>query len=227
VTRGNEGSFIIRVAEVSEEKHQELAAVMRGKLGDFTELSFQSIGPSVGNDLRNKAIWAVILVLVGISMFVAFAFRKVSQPVSSWKYGLVTLITLAHDVIIPAGALAALGSFWLVEADTNFIVALLVIAGFSVHDTIVVFDRIRENLMTAGGKVSLSETVNRSVNETMARSINTSMTLVFVLTALLLAGPATLKFFILTILIGTVAGTYSSIFVACPLLVVWYERQRQ
>ena len=227
VTRGNEGSFIIRVAEVSEEKHQELAAVMRGKLGDFTELSFQSIGPSVGNDLRNKAIWAVILVLVGISVFVAFAFRKVSQPVSSWKYGLVTLITLAHDVIIPAGALAALGSFWLVEADTNFIVALLVIAGFSVHDTIVVFDRIRENLMTAGGKVSLSETVNRSVNETMARSINTSMTLVFVLTALLLAGPATLKFFILTILIGTVAGTYSSIFVASPLLVVWYERQRQ
>lgn len=227
VTRGGEGSVIIRVAEINETKHQELANAMRDKLGDFTELSFQSIGPTVGSDLRSKAMWAVLLVLVGISVFVAFAFRKVSQPVQSWKYGLVTLVTLAHDVIIPAGVVAALGSKFAVEADTNFIVALLVIAGFSVHDTIVVFDRIRENLTVAAGKMPLPEIVNRSVNETMARSINTSMTLVFVLAALLLVGPATLKLFILTILIGTVVGTYSSIFVASPLLVIWYERQRR
>ncbi len=227
VTRGGEGSFIIRLAEINEDKHQELANIMRDKLGSFTELSFQSIGPTVGKDLRSKAIWAVVLVLFGISVFVAFAFRKVSQPVSSWKYGLVTLLTLAHDVIIPAGVVAVLGSKFAVEADTNFIVSLLVIAGFSVHDTIVVFDRIRENLVAAAGRMPLPEIVNRSVNETMARSINTSMTLVFVLAALLLVGPVTLKFFILTILIGTMVGTYSSIFVASPLLVIWYERGRR
>jgi preprotein translocase subunit SecF len=158
-------------------------------------------------------------VLFGISLYIAFAFRKVSKPVSSWKYGMVTLVTLFHDVIMPAGLLAVLGRFKGIEIDTNFIVALLVVMGFSVHDTIVVFDRIRENLTLARGKaVSLGDIINKSIRETFARSINTSLTLMIVLVALLVFGPPSLFYFILTILVGTLFGTYSSIFVASPLL---------
>ena len=160
--------------------------------------------------------------LIGISLFIAFAFRKVSRPIRSWKYGVVTLVTLFHDVVIPAGLFAYLGRFYGVEADTNFIVALLVVMGFSVHDTIVVFDRIRENLLLGREGAGLAEVVNKSINETLARSINTSVTLVLVLVALLLFGPATLTYFVLAILVGVILGTYSSIFVASPLLVIWH-----
>jgi len=142
--------------------------------------------------------------------------------VKSWKYGLVTLFTLFHDVIISTGLIALLGRFRGVEFDTNIIVALLVVMGFSVHDTIVVFDRIRENLLRRKGvKLDLGEIVNASVRETMARSINTSLTLVFVLVALIFLGPAPLFYFVLTILVGTIFGTYSSIFVASPLIYIW------
>lgn len=223
VTKSGDGSLLVRMGDINENKHQELVRVLTHDLGQLEELSFQSIGPTVGKELREKAIWAAILVLLGISLFVAFAFRKVSQPVSSWKYGIVTLVTLAHDVIIAAGAIALLGKYYGVEIDSNMVVALLVIAGFSVHDTIVVFDRIRENLIIHKGKMLLGKIVNQSVNETMARSINTSLTLVFVLIALLAAGPASLWYFILVVLIGTVVGTYSSIFIASQLLVVWQE----
>lgn len=225
--KSNEGSLIARFKDISEDKHKEIISAAKTKLGDFQEMSFQSIGPSVGKELRNRAIIAIVLVLLGISLYVAFAFRKISHPVASWKYGVATLISLFHDVIIPAGVFAWIGNMKGAEVDTNFIVALLVIAGFSVHDTIVVFDRTRENLAKERGKVPFEETVNKSVNETLARSINTSMTLVFVLLALYFAGPATLEYFVLTILVGTVIGTYSSIFVASPLLVVWHNATRK
>ncbi len=169
------------------------------------------------------------MVLVGISLYVAFAFRKVSRPISSWKYGIITLVTLFHDVSIPAGFLVVLGKLKGVEIDTNSLVALLVIMGFSVHDTIVVFDRIRENLLLDRGRSDFGTVINNSVNQTMARSINTSLTLFLVLIALFIFGPITLKYFILTLLIGTIAGAYSSIFVASPLLQVWQkfsERRR-
>ena len=160
--------------------------------------------------------------LFGISTYIAWAFRKVSRPIASWKYGLVTLVTLFHDVSIPLGLVAFLG----VEIDTNIIVALLVVMGFSVHDTIVVFDRIRENVKTHWrNTVSFADIVNRSVRETIARSINTSLTLIFVLVALLIWGPESLFYFLLALLVGTVAGTYSSIFVASPLLFLWRGRE--
>jgi preprotein translocase subunit SecF len=180
-------------------------------------LRFESIGPVVGAELKSKAIWAFILVLFGISLYIAFAFRKVSYPVSSWKYGIATLICLFHDAVIPAGLYAWWGSVKGLEIDTNFIVAILTIMGFSVHDTIVVFDRIRENLIVHKGK-KLDEIINISINQTFARSINTTLTLVIVLLALYLFGAPTLSYFILLILIGTIIGTYSSIFMASPLL---------
>lgn len=211
--------FIARFDVVDETAHQQVLQKLKLKWPSFQELSFQSIGPSVGATVRKNAIIAILLVLVGISLYIAFAFRKTARPVSSWKYGWITLLTLFHDVVIPAGLLATLGHFRGVEIDTNAIVALLVVMGFSVHDTIVVFDRVRENLLQNRGKQSFAEIVNTSVNQTLGRSINTSLTLILVLVALLIVGPADLWYFMLTLLVGVVTGIYSSIFVASPMLV--------
>lgn len=221
VKRTGGGSFVIRLPDISEEEHQLYLESLR-KLGDLREDNFSSIGPAIGSELRRKALWAIFIVMLGISLYIAFAFRKVSEPVKSWKYGIVTLVTLFHDVSIPAGLLALLGKWKGVEIDTNFIVALLVVMGFSVHDTIVVFDRIRENLLKKRGRnQNLGDIINWSVRETFARSVNTSLTLILVLFALIVFGPPALFYFVLTILVGTIFGTYSSIFVASPLLYVW------
>ena len=217
------GVFFARLPNLGEADHQSYETALKGKFPKFEEMSFESIGPSVGADLRQKSILAMILVLIGISFYVAYAFRKVYQPVSSWKYGFVTLLSLFHDVAIPAGLLALLGHFKAIEIDTNFIVALLVVMGFSVHDTIVVFDRIRENLLLYRTKKEFGEIINDSVNQTLARSINTSLTLILVLLALLILGPANLHYFVLTLLVGVTTGIYSSIFVAAPLLYVWHK----
>jgi len=223
-------SFLIRLPHISEEEHQTYLQALKDRFiphesvssqsqsVSVEELSFQNIGPAVGAELRNKAFWAIALVILGISLYIAFAFRKVSYPVKSWKYGIITLITLFHDITIPAGLLAILGWRLGVEIDTNFVVALLVVMGFSVHDTIVVFDRIRENLMLQHGRFDLASIINSSVNQTFSRSVNTSLTLVLVLVALFFFGPITLHYFILTLLVGVIVGTYSSIFVASPLL---------
>ncbi len=216
-------SYLARLPGDVSSEHERITAGLTTKLSGFEEQSFQSIGPSIGAELRKKSIIAMILVLVGISFYVAYAFRKVFRPVSSWKYGWVTLMSLFHDVVIPAGLLAVMGHFFGVEIDGNFVVALLVIMGFSVHDTIVVFDRIRENLVLDRGKSEFGHVINRSVNETLARSINTSLTLIIVLLALYFAGPAALKYFILTLLVGVTTGIYSSVFVASPLLLIWHN----
>ena len=225
VKPASDGSFIIRLPNLSEADHQKYLIAL-GSLGSIDEKNFASIGPAIGSELRTKSIWAIVFVLLGISLYIAWAFRKVSEPVKSWKYGLVTLLSLVHDVSIPAGLLALLGVWQGVEIDGNFIVALLVVMGFSVHDTIVVFDRIRENiLINRGRNIDLGKIINFSVKETFARSVNTSLTLFIVLVALLFAGPSSLFYFILTILVGTIFGTYSSIFVASPLLYLWQRRR--
>jgi preprotein translocase subunit SecF len=214
-------NFLVRLPAIAEAEHQQYAGKLKTDFAAVQEMSFQSIGPSVGAELRQKSLIAVGLVLVGISLYIAFAFRKVLRPVSSWKYGWVTLITLFHDVSIPAGLLAVLGHYANIEIDGNFIVALLVVMGFSVHDTIVVFDRIRENLFLDRGTHEFGSVINSSVNQTLARSVNTSLTLILVLLALYFTGPANLHYFVLTLLVGVTTGIYSSIFVASPLLLVW------
>ncbi len=226
VKQESDGTFTVRAHTLTEDEHQMLVQALSAKFGTVDEKNYSSIGPSVGAALRTNAIWAIVVVLLGISLYIAYAFRKVSEPVKSWKYGVVTLLTLVHDVSIPTGLLAILGVWKGVEIDTNFIVALLVVMGFSVHDTIVVFDRIRENLLVQRGKkMSLGDIINYSVRETFARSVNTSFTLFLVLVALLFFGPSSLFYFILTILVGTIFGTYSSIFVASPLLYMWQRKQ--
>ena len=216
-------SYLVKLPNLSEADHQKYLSALKEKFSQIEELKFETIGPTVGDQLRSRAVWAIVLVLLGISLYIAFAFRKASYPVQSWKYGIATLIALAHDVIIPSGVIVALGHWKGTELDTNFVVALLVIMGFSVHDTIVVFDRVRENLLTRKGSKTFSEIVNDSVVQTLARSIITSLTLVLVLVAMFIFGAPTLKLFVLIMLIGVIFGTYSSIFVASPILTIWHR----
>ncbi|PIR98119.1 MAG: protein translocase subunit SecF [Candidatus Colwellbacteria bacterium CG10_big_fil_rev_8_21_14_0_10_42_22] len=220
--------YTLTMREISDGERQEMLTALKLRFGESTqEQDFWSVSPTVSKELRTKAWWAIGLVLLSISLYIAFAFRKVSDPVSSWKYGLITLITLSHDVLLPAGLFALLGAYKGVTVDTNFMVALLVVMGFSVHDTIVVFDRIRENLVKWEKRFDLEELIDRSIAETIARSINTSITLIFVLVAIYVWGPLNLKFFILAILVGTIAGTYSSIFIASPLLLLAGKEKRK
>ncbi|MEK7452825.1 MAG: protein translocase subunit SecF [Patescibacteria group bacterium] len=225
---GERGVFI-RIKEVSEDTHQEIlvtlneVALKKNKDNKFLQKSYESVGPSVSSELSSKAINAVAFVLIAIVLFVAFAFRKVSYPLSSWKYGLATLVALFHDVIIPVGVFALLGYFYNIEISSAFIAAILTVLGYSVHDTIIVFDRVRENLMRNVGK-DFEETVNISVNQTFVRSLNTSLTVVLVLISIYLFGGESIKYFALTLIIGIVAGTYSSIFVGSNVLVSMEKR---
>lgn len=186
------------------------------------------IGPTIGRELRNKSILAVSLVLLCILLFIAFAFRKVSKPVSSWEYGVAAIIGLIHNVIVTLGFFALLGHLFGAQIDTLFVTAILTVLGFSVHDTIVVFDRIRENLrinQERSRREDFEVTVGRSLSQTIVRSINTSLTVVITLLALFFIGPTSTQNFVLTLLVGIIAGTYSSLAIASPLLVVW-ERSR-
>lgn len=189
-----------------------------------------TIGPTAGAELQSKAVKAIAVVVVMIVLFVTFAFRKVSNPVSSWKYGLATIIALAHDVIIPTGIFVWLGLVAGYEIDLLFVTGLLAILGYSVHDTIVVFDRVRENLSINQEKNIHEEfglTVGKSVSQTFTRSINTSLTILITLLALYIFGSTATQAFALLLIIGLIAGTYSSIFIASPLLVTFYKLQRK
>lgn len=190
------------------------------------EERFNSLGPVVGTQLKNKAMTAIAIVILCIVLFITFAFRKVSKPVASWKYGLATIVALAHDVVIPTGVFVAWTHFYGGEIDLLFVTALLAILGYSVHDTIVVFDRVRENLKTSTGKESFVETVGKSVTQTFGRSINTSLTIFLALIALYFIGGETTRDFAFVLLVGVIAGTYSSIFVASPLLVTLEKFQK-
>jgi len=212
---------ILQFKGVDEAKHQQILAGLN-KVAPVTEKSFQYIGPSIGQELRNKTELAIALALLAITLYIAFAFRKVSKPVSSLKYGIASLIALFHDVLIPIGVFSALGHFYNVEITVPIVAALLTILGFSVHDTIVIFDRIRENILRRG-MGQFEETVNISLTQTLGRSLSTVITVLFVLISIYFFGGETLKYFSLALIIGITSGAYSSIFIASPLLVSWYK----
>ena len=224
VQPSDETTVILKTPFLSNEQRQ----LVLDTLGEgVTEESFESIGPTIGQELREKAITAIIMVLVAIVIYVAIVFRKVSKgPVPAWAYGITALVALFHDIIITMGVFILLGHFYGVEMNVMFITALLTILGFSVNDTIVVFDRIREGLKRSKQE-SFEGVINESINFTMMRSLNTSITTLVVLTALLLFGGETIRYFILALIIGIAAGTYSSIFVASPLLLVWQRILRK
>ncbi|MDO8564476.1 MAG: protein translocase subunit SecF [bacterium] len=218
---GEEG-YIIRMRELSESERAAVIAALSAGGEGLTVERFDSVGPILGQEAAGKSFAAIGLVILCIVLFITFAFRKVSEPVSSWKYGIITIIALVHDVLVPAGVFAYLGHFRGVEVDTLFVTALLVVLGFSVHDTIVVFDRVRENLKVSRetrDKKDFATIVGESIEQTFVRSINTSLTTIFAIAVLYVIGPEITKHFSLALLIGLIAGTYSSIFLASPLLV--------
>jgi preprotein translocase subunit SecF len=203
---------------ISPLSYDETKAKMVNALSgaSFVETQVNTVGPTLGSEMTKKAGIAIVVVVLAILAFIAFAFREVSQPVASWKYGASAMITIVHDIIVPTGVYAYLSHVYGAEIDTLFVVALLTIMAVTISDKIVVFDRIRENLKTS--KTSFEEVIGLSLRQTAVRSINTSLTTVLTLIALYVWGPETTKFFSLTLMVGLVVGTYSSIFVASPLL---------
>jgi len=226
-----ESGYVLRTREVdANEKTQILNAFSLGSEREVNEERFNLIGPVVGESLKRKSIWAIATVLLGIVLFVTFAFRKVSLSIgrqgdkglSSWKYGLATIAALVHDVVIPTGAYVVFGKYFSAEIDLLFVTAILAVLGYSVHDTIVVFDRIREHLrinQERNLREPFEKTVGDSLMQTMGRSVNTSLTLLLVLIILYFVGGSATQSFTFLLLAGVIVGTYSSIFFGAPLLV--------
>lgn len=222
ISLAGNNSAVIKLKPINQETADKITKAIQGKYSDAEVASFESIGPTIGAELRQKSFLMSILVLTGILLYVTYVFRGVNKnaQVSSWAFGGATVIALFHDALTVVGIVSILGHFFNFEIDTLFVTALLTVIGFSVHDTIVVFDRIRERLRVSFGH-TFEATVNESVNQTIVRSINTSATVLMVLSALYVFGGQSLHDFVLVLLIGITAGTYSSIFIASPLLVTW------
>ncbi|HCC06409.1 TPA: protein translocase subunit SecF [Candidatus Nomurabacteria bacterium] len=216
---------------VSTKTYEEISPVISnlGNINSATPFVFtqvSTVGPTLGNEMTKKAIIAIVVVILAILAFIAFSFREVSLPVSSWKYGVIAMVTLLHDIIVPTGVYVILSHKYGAEVDTLFVIALLTIIGISISDKIVVFDRIRENLKNSGKKNSFDEIVGMSLMQTFTRSINTSVTVILALLALYFFGPVTTKWFTVTLIVGMFVGTYSSIFVASPLLTMWNKKSK-
>jgi preprotein translocase subunit SecF len=223
VVGSGENTYIIRTGSVSNEQLQEIKSKIGGEFGNFEVRREENVGPVIGKELERKAGIALVLSWVMIVLYITFAFRKVPKPASSFRFGVAAIAALVHDVLLLIGVFAIFGYFFHVEIDTLFVTALLTVIGFSVHDTIVVFDRIRENLPKHLSK-KFETVVDVSISQTLGRSLNTSLTVVFVLTALLLFGGETIRWFVVALLIGIISGTYSSIFNAAALLTWWEEK---
>jgi len=217
VMNDQKNTFIIRTKELNDEKHINVIKSL-GTLASFEELSFTRIGPVVGEDLKNKAVTAIILAIILIIIYITLAFRKMPSQIKSTRFGIVAVITLAHDIIITLGLFSLLGY----EVDTLFITAMLTILGFSVNDTIVVFDRLRETVIRRIHP-TFEANAESSIKSTIMRSINTSLTLLITLLALYFLAGTSIQHFIFALIVGIAIGTYSSIFVATPLLVVWND----
>lgn len=216
--------YFVRSAQINNQQKNDIIAAIQNKFSEANELRFESVDPTIGADVVRKAILAVILAIIGILLYVAYAFRRVPGEVSAWRFGGAAVLALVHDALILLGLYAIVSHFWGAEIDGMFITAMLTTIGFSVHDTIVTFDRVRENLRRRAGE-DLALLLNDSIIETVVRSINTSFTLFLVLVAMFFFGGPTLKFFTLAMIIGVVVGTYSSIFIASPILLAGYKKR--
>lgn len=222
ISNTNNNTVLVRTHFIEQDKKQEIISELKTKVGELKEVRYEVVGPTISRDLAQKAILAVIIASIVIVLYIAWAFRSVPKPLSSWKFGLSAVIALVHDILTVVGIFSILGHYMGVEIDNLFITALLTIMGFSVHDTIVVFDRIRENLKTTTG--DLKFIANKSIAETMSRSLSTSATVLFTLLALLLFGGTSTFWFVFALVIGIIIGTYSSIFVASVIMVLWHRK---
>ncbi len=218
-----EKGLLLRLRHIDEETHQNILS----RLKDVREQRFETVGPLVGEELKQKMEIAIILSLLGIIAYIAFAFRKISYPAKSWQYGITALIALFHDLLIPLGIFSLLRRFANVEMTIPLVTALLTVLGYSVSDTVVVFDRIRENLLKSERGASFEEIVDNSFNQTLGRSLTTGLSVSLTLLAIYFFGGESLKYFSLVLIIGIACGTYSSIFIASPLIVSWVEWKNQ
>jgi preprotein translocase subunit SecF len=214
--------LIIRTKPINEKQESNLLKKLQTKVKTIKQDEFETIGPTIGSETTWNAVKAILLASILIVLYIAWSFRTVPKPTSSWRFGVCAIIALIHDVLVVVGIFSLLGHFLHVEVDSLFVTALLTVIGFSVHDTIVVFDRIRENLRHTIDK-PFDQIVNDSILQTLTRSLNTSLTALLVLFTLLIFGGSTIHWFIVALIIGIASGTYSSIFNASPLLVLWQE----
>jgi len=229
---GDNNVVFLKFDSINEETHQKLLSHLKQEIPDIKELSFSSIGPSIGRSLIIKSIWAIVLVNFGILLYLIYAFRHASFSIPSYKYGVLAIVALIHDSIIMIGFLVIMSKFLGWELNSDFIVAVLTILGYSVHDTIVVYDRIRENLKLRAlkniklDKNSLAEIINLSIKQNIWRALNTSLTTLIALIALLIFGPDSIKVLTFSMIVGIIVGTYSSICVASALLYDWFEEKK-
>ena len=215
--------YFIRTTQINNDQKNSVLSALQTQFTEVSELRFESVDPTIGSDVVRKAVLALILAVIGILLYIAYAFRRVPGEVGAWRFGSAAVLALVHDVLVLLGLYAIVGRFWGAEVDSMFITALLTLIGFSVHDTIVTFDRVRENLRRRAGE-DLKTLLNDSIVETIVRSINTSFTLFLVLVAMFFFGGPTLKFFTLAMIIGVIVGTYSSVFIASPILLIGHKK---
>jgi len=216
IQSSGENTYLLRAKPITQEQNSNFQSTLSQSLGEVEEIRFETVGPTLGKELLRKTIFAIVIAAGAILLYVAYRFKEL-------KYGVCAILAMFHDSFILLGTFSLLGHFLGVEVDTLFVTAVLTTLSFSVHDTIVVYDRIRETLRK-NPKADFVSIVNKSVAETLGRSVNNSMTIIFMLLALYLLGGDTTKWFVFALLIGTIAGTYSSTFTAAPLLVVWENR---
>src|SRR3989344_2626316 len=221
IQSSSDNIYLLRLKELSNDQKIKYLKLV----GDATEKRFETVGPLIGRELTQKAILAVGVASLVIVLYIAWSFRHIPKPYSSWKFGASAIIALLHDAFVILGLFSIFGALWHVEIDALFVTAILTVIGFSVHDTIVVFDRIRENLPKMPHN-SFEEVVDFSLSETLVRSLNTSLTAILTLVALLLFGGANIRWFVMALLLGIISGTYSSIFNAAPLLVLWETKNK-
>ncbi|MDD5056079.1 MAG: protein translocase subunit SecF [Candidatus Peribacteraceae bacterium] len=226
INRMQNGHFLIRMKGIDDATHRELLNNLTTALGPSNEVQYTTIGPTVGETLKWRAGQALLAACVGIILYLAFAFRKIPRRYSPWKFGIIAVGTLVHDIMVTVGIFVILSRVTSFEVDTLFVTALLTILGYSVNDTIIVFDRIRDNLFLQERRESFAEVANNSLNQTWKRSCYTSGSTLIMLVSLFLLGSSSIQWFVLTLIIGITLGTYSSIFVATPLLVYWNKRDR-
>lgn len=225
----NEKGLILRMKDITEDTHQKVIEKLKEK-GELEEKRFESIGPVIGQELREKTKILILTALLAIVFYIAVAFRKISKPLSSWQYGIASLLILSHDILIPLGVFALLGKIYQIQLTIPIICALLTIVGYAINNVVVVYDRLRENLLRGVFRdfvLGFEEAANKAINQTLTRQLNTSLTTLFPLIAIFFLGGETLKYFALTLILGITAGTCSSIFLATPILVAWLRwRQR-
>ena len=226
ISPAGEKGMLIRLNDVNEQVHQNVLGVISTKFGSVTEDRFDSIGPTIGNELRSKSIKAIVVLLIAIVLYIALVFRKMARILSPWAMGFAAVVALAHDILIPFGVFALLGYYLDVEITAVFVAAALTILGYSLSDSVVVFDRVRENILRLGNSQGFAELVHKSIMQTLVRSLNTTFTTLLALIAIYLFGGESIKYFALALIIGIFAGAYSSIFVASPIL-VWLSGKRK